>query len=222
MMIMKLSFNQNGITLWELFWSFLRISPVTFGGGYAMLPAIEHEAVANRGWVTEAEMAEAISISGAAPGGIGINAAAFIGYKIMGWRGLVAAVLGMMLPTFLIVLGLGIFFASMRDNPKVIAALQGIQIAVIALIAYAGVKMARAALFDKTTVSVFIIAFVGLLTLGIHPILLIPLGILAGIFLVRLKGSLGLTVAFEREQFATSQPKTKYPKFPDYFFGEGI
>ncbi|MEX2461417.1 MAG: chromate transporter [Paenibacillaceae bacterium] len=219
---MKLSFNQNGITLWELFWSFLRISPVTFGGGYAMLPAIEHEAVANRGWVTEAEMAEAISISGAAPGGIGINAAAFIGYKIMGWRGLVAAVFGMMLPTFLIVLCLGIFFASMRDNPKVIAALQGIQIAVIALIAYAGVKIARVAIFDKTTCTVFIIAFVGLLTLGIHPILLIPLGIAAGIFLVKFKESLGLTVAFEREQHAASQPKKIYPKYPDYFFGEGI
>jgi chromate transporter len=221
-MIMKLLFNQSGIKLWELFWSFLKISPVTFGGGYAMLPAIEHEAVTNRGWVTEEEMAEAISISGSAPGGIGINAAAFIGYKIMGWRGLVVAVFGMMLPTFLIVLGLGIFFASMRDNPKVVAALQGIQIAVIALIAYAGVKMARAAIFDKTTYTVFIIAFIGLLTLGIHPILLIPLGIFAGIFLVKLKESLGFTVTFEREQHVSSQPKTIYPKFPDYFFGEGI
>jgi chromate transporter len=218
---MKLSFNQSGITLWELFWSFLKISPVTFGGGYAMLPAIEHEAVINRRWVTEEEMAKAISISGAAPGGIGINAAAFIGYKIMGWRGLVAAVFGMLLPTFLIVLGLGIFFAIMHDNPKVVAALQGIQIAVIALIVYAGVKMTRAAIFDKTTCTLFIIAFVGLLTLGIHPILLIPLGISAGIFLVKLKESLGLTIAFEKEQHAASQPKTIYP-FPDYFFGEGI
>jgi chromate transporter len=219
---MKLAISQNGITLWELFWSFLKISPVTFGGGYAMLPAIELEAVINRRWVTEEEMAEAISISGAAPGGIGINAAAFIGYKIMGWRGLVAAVFGMMLPTFLIVLGLGIFFASMRDNPKVVAALQGIQIAVIALIAYAGVKMARAAIFDKTTCIVLITAFVGLLTLGIHPILLIPLGIIAGIFLVRLKESLKFTVVFEREQHVSSQSKTIYSKFPDNFFGEGI
>jgi chromate transporter len=219
---MKLSFNQNGMKLWELFWSFLKISPVTFGGGYAMLPAIEHEAVTNRRWVSEKDMAETIFISGAAPGGVGVNAAAFIGYKVMGWRGLVAAVFGMMLPTFLIVLALGIFFASMPNNPKVIAALQGIQIAVIALIAYAGVKIAKAAIFDKTTCTVFIIGLVGLLTLGFHPILLIPAGIIAGVFLVKLKQSLGLTVAFERKQHIPLEPKPIYPKFPDYFFGEGI
>jgi chromate transporter len=219
---MKLSLNQNGKKLGELFWSFLKISPVTFGGGYAMLPAIEHVAVTNRGWVSEQEMAEAISISGAAPGGIGVNAAAYIGYKVMGWRGLIAAVFGMMLPTFLIILALGIFFASMRYNPKVVAALQGIQIAVLALIVYAGVKMAKTAILDKTTCTVFIIGLAGLLTLGFHPILLIPLGIIAGIFLVKLKKSLGLTVAFERKQHVPSQPKPKYPKFPDYFFGEGI
>lgn len=219
---MKLLFNQNMIKLGELFWSFLKISPVTFGGGYAMLPAIEHEAVTTRGWLSEKQMAEAISIAGAAPGGIGVNAAAFIGYKIMGWRGLAAAVIGIMLPTFLIILALGVFFASMRDNPKAVAALQGIQIAVIALIAYAGVKMARTAIFDKTTCAVFIIGLVGLLTLGVHPILLIPLGIIAGIFLVKLKKSLGLTVAYERNQHISLQPKPIYPKFPDYFFGEGI
>jgi chromate transporter len=219
---MKLSLNQNGMKLWELFWSFLKISPVTFGGGYAMLPAIEHEVVTNRGWVTEVEMAEAISISGAAPGGIGVNVAAYIGYKIMGLRGLAAAVFGMMLPTFLIVLAMGICFASMRYNPKVAAALQGIQIAVIALIAYSGVKMAKTAIFDKTTCAVFIIGLAGLLTLGLHPILLIPLGIIAGVFLVKLKESLGLTVTLERKQYEDSQPKTTYPKSLDYFFGEGI
>jgi chromate transporter len=219
---MKLSFNQNGIKLWDLFWSFLKISPVTFGGGYAMLPVIEHEAVTNRGWVTEKEMVKVISISGAAPGGIGINAAAFIGYKVMGWRGLIAAVFGMMLPTFLIVLALNIFFSYMSYNPKVAAALQGIQIAVIALITYAGLKMIRAAIFDKTTFTVFIICLAGLLTLGLHPILLIPLGIIAGVFLVKLKESMGFTAVLEREQHVSSQPKPIYPKFPDYFFGEGI
>lgn len=219
---MKLSLNENRMKLWELFWSFLKISPVTFGGGYAMLPSIEHEAVTVRGWVSEEEMAQVISISGAAPGGIGVNAAAYIGYKIMGWRGLVAAVLGMMLPTFFIILALGIFFTSMHDQPKALAALQGIQIAVIALIAYAGVKMARAALVDKTTCTVFIIGFIGLLTLGIHPILLIPLGIVAGVLLVKIKEKLGLAIAFVKEQQSPPNPKTIYPKFPDYFFGEGI
>jgi len=208
--------------LWELFWSFFKISPITFGGGYAMLPAIEYEAVTLREWLTEDEMAEAISISGAAPGGIGVNAAAFIGYKVRGWRGLIAAVLGMTLPTFLIVLALVIFFMSMRDNPKVIAALQGIQIAVIALIAYAGVKLTRTAIFDKTTCFVFIIGLAGLIILGLHPILLIPYGILAGITLVMFKERLGFRVTFQKEKHITPPVQMPHPKFPDYYFGEGI
>ncbi|MEX2459850.1 MAG: chromate transporter [Paenibacillaceae bacterium] len=221
---MKRSRNQTWLELWELFWSFCKISPVTFGGGYAMLPVIEHEVMTLRGWVKEEEMAEVISISGAAPGGIGVNAAAFIGYKVLGWRGLVAAVTGMMLPTFLIVLSLGIFFANMRDQPKVMAGLQGIQMAVIALIAYAGVKMARSAIYDKTTTLVFIIALLGLIFIGIHPILLIPLGAFAGIVLVKCKESLGLVVYLKKHQANPKEQKfsTMQPKFPDYYFGDGI
>src|SRR5690554_4538834 len=112
--------NQTKLTvLWQLFWSFFKISPVSFGGGCAMLPMIEREIMTRRRWVNAEEMADAISISGSIPGGIGANAAAYIGYKVMGWRGLVAAVMGIMIPTFVIVLGLGILYNTMRENSKV-------------------------------------------------------------------------------------------------------
>jgi chromate transporter len=208
--------------LGELFVSFFKISPVTFGGGYAMLPAIEQEAVTKRRWLTEAEMAEAISIAGSAPGGIGVNAAAFIGYKVMGWRGLIAAVLGMTLPTFLIVLALGIFFVNAKDNPKVVAALQGIQIAVIALIVYAGVKLMRAAILDRATCCIFLMGLGCLITLGIHPIFLIPLGIFMGVLVVKIKVSLRLVTTLEREPRPFSQPINNKTSFPEYYFGEGI
>lgn len=183
-----------------------------------MLPVIEREVMTYRGWVTSEEMSEVISISGATPGGIGVNAASFIGYKVMGWRGLVAAVAGIMLPTFIIVLGLGIFFSNMRDNPKVMGALQGIQMAVIALIAYAGVSMARSAIMDKMTAVVLLAGLTLLLFAGIHPILLIPLGIVMGIVIVKLKERFGLAVRFKKRNI-NSEGEHDYPNF---YFGEGI
>jgi chromate transporter len=211
--------SETGLKLlWQLFWSFFKISPVSFGGGYAMLPVIEREVMTYRGWVTSDEMSEVVSISGAAPGGIGVNAAAFIGYKVMGWRGLLAAVAGIMLPTFIIVLGLGIFFSNMRDNPKVMGALQGIQMAVIALIAYAGVCMARSAIIDRMTAVLLFAGLTLLLFPGIHPILLIPLGIVMGIVIVKFKERFGLAVRYKKRN-KNSEVEHNYPNF---YFGEGI
>jgi chromate transporter len=204
--------------LWQLFWSFLKISPISFGGGYAMLPAIEREVLNNRGWVTTDEMSEVISIAGAAPGGIGVNTAAFIGYKVKGWRGLIAALTGIMLPTFIIVLGLGIFFSMVKDHSKVMGALRGIQMAVIALIAYAGINMARSVIIDKMTAVILLMGLSLLLITGIHPILLIPLGIVMGIAIVKLKGRFGLEVRFKRRN-QSSEAELGYPNF---YYGEGI
>jgi chromate transporter len=199
------------IKQWDLFWSFLLISPITFGGGYAMLPSIERIVVDRKGWLTETEMEEAIAISGAAPGGIGVNAAAYIGYKVMGWRGMLSALAGIMLPTFIIVLGLAIFFMNMRDHLKVQAALQGIQIGVIALVAYAGVKMARTAFIDKTTILLFIISLCGLLYSGFHPVFILLFGALAGVLWMRVKEKMGYPTFFEKPQTMN-----------DYYFGDGI
>jgi chromate transporter len=199
------------IKQWELFWSFLLISPITFGGGYAMLPSIERIIVDRKGWLTAAEMGEAIAISGVAPGGIGVNAAAYIGYKVMGWRGMLSALAGIMLPTFIIVLGLAIFFMNMQDHLKVQAALQGIQIGVIAMVVYAGVKMVRTAFIDKTSVILFIISLFGLLYSGFHPIFILLFGAMAGVVWMRLKEKMGYPVYYEKPQTMN-----------DYYFGDGI
>jgi chromate transporter len=203
--------KRTWIKQWDLFWSFLLISPITFGGGYAMLPSIERIVVDRKGWLTETEMEEAIAISGAAPGGIGVNAATYIGYKVMGWRGMLSALAGIMLPTFIIVLGLAIFFMNMRDHLKVQAALQGIQIGVIALVAYAGVKMVGTAFIDKTTILLFIISLCGLLYSGLHPVFILLFGALAGVLWMRVKEKMGYPAFFEKPQTMN-----------DYYFGDGI
>ncbi len=73
--------------LWNIFWAFFKIGPTTFGGGYAMIPVLEREVVQKRQWVNGNEMSDVLSIAGSAPGGIGVNASAFIGYRLAGVPG---------------------------------------------------------------------------------------------------------------------------------------
>lgn len=120
--------------LFEIFWSFLKIGAFTFGGGYAMIPLIQHEVINNHRWLSDREFVELLTIAQAAPGPIALNTAVFVGYKYRGYWGAVSAVLGVVIPSFTIILFVAIFFASMRDNRWVDAAFKGMRPAVVALI----------------------------------------------------------------------------------------
>ncbi len=213
--------------------SFFKISPLSFGGGYAMLPAIEAEVVDRRKWMTQAEMHDIISISGSAPGGIGVNAAIFVGFRLAGLRGAVAALLGITLPTFVIVLLLLLFFHFFSDNRKVIAAMEGIQIAIIGLIAYAGWRMAKTAIIDFSTLVLFVLTVSLLIFSFIRPLFVIPLGAASGMLLIQGKTRLGLSGRTEKSRAEEHsggntgsgdkhQEEEAAHKYDDYFFGEGI
>lgn len=118
----------------EILWSFLKIGAFTFGGGYAMIPLIQHEVISRRSWLKEAEFIELLTIAQAAPGPIALNTAVFVGYKRRGYSGAVAAVLGVVIPSFVIILLVAMFFADIRHNPWVDAAFKGMRPAVVALI----------------------------------------------------------------------------------------
>ena len=90
--------------LWQLFASFFKIGAFTFGGGYAMIPLIQKEAVEKRGWVTDDDILEIIAIAESTPGPIAINSATFVGYRTCGVLGSVCATLGVVLPSFGIIL----------------------------------------------------------------------------------------------------------------------
>ncbi|MFC3345508.1 chromate transporter [Paenibacillus abyssi] len=201
--------------LLELFWAFLQIGPSTFGGGYAMIPVIEREIVGKRRWISEDEMADMVSLAGSAPGGVGVNAAAFVGYRVAGVAGAVSAVIGITLPTFLIILVLSVFYMVFQDHPKVEAALKGIHGAIIALIILAAYRMAKASIIDKTT-TVLLIVTVGLLLFAaIHPIYVIMLGIAAGILLVRIKERLGIKVFMEKQPESDNRKQELI--YPEYY-----
>ena len=198
----------------QIFWTFCRIGPSTFGGGYAMIPGIEREVVEKHGWMQEEEMSDLVSIAGSAPGGVGVNLAAFIGYRLAGVMGAILAVAGIALPTFIIVFALSLGYSRYQDNPKIEAALKGIQGGVIALIIIAAYKMAKTALFDKTTAAIGISTVVMLMLTPIHPLYLIVIGLMIGLIAVQVKRHLGLQAHTEHHE---SHPQEPEPVYPEYY-----
>ena len=140
----------------SIFMCFLKIGPMTFGGGYAMIPMIEQEVVDKRKWLEPREVADIFAVSESIPGAIAINSATFIGYRIAGMPGAIAAMSGVLMPTFLIVLLLSFFFLKVNEHPMMRAAFQGISAAIVALICYAGFKIGKSAVLDKMTLGIVI------------------------------------------------------------------
>ena len=129
----------------NLFWTYLKIGTFTLGGGYAMLPLIQREVVDRQAWIDEEEFLNMIALAQAAPGLIAVNSAIFIGWRVGGWRGVCGAVLGAVLPSFLIILAIAMVFQDWKELPAVEAAFKGIRPAVVALIAAPLFKMAKSA-----------------------------------------------------------------------------
>ena len=183
----------NWRLLSSLFVTFLKMSPVTFGGGYAMIPVIEREVVDQHGWLKSEEVADVFAVAGSVPGAVAVNSAIFIGYRIAGVTGAVAALLGICLPTFCIVIGLTAFYTVMKDNAKVEAAFTAIRATVVALIVYAAIKIGKTAIVDIAT-GVLTVAAIALLIFGsgyIHPAWLIVIGAAAGMIIVKIREHFG-------------------------------
>ncbi len=130
---------------WQLFYTYLKIGTFTLGGGYAMLPLIQREVVDRKGWIDEEEFLNMIALAQAAPGLTAVNSAIFIGWRVGGWKGVCGAVLGAVLPSFLIILAIAMVFQEWKEYPAVEAAFKGIRPAVVALIAAPLFKMAKSA-----------------------------------------------------------------------------
>lgn len=126
-----------------IFLSFFKIGLFTFGGGYAMLPLIEQELITKRKWIEQKEFLDLLTLAQSVPGPIAVNTSVFVGYKVRGLRGAVAALLGSVLPSFIIILVIAIFFAGIRHNPVVDAAFKGMRPAVVALIIGPVISLAR-------------------------------------------------------------------------------
>ena len=127
----------------QLFLTMLKIGLFTFGGGYAMIALLENEFVAKRKWIEKDEFLDMVAIAESTPGPIAINAATYIGYKMIGVIGSLLATVAVCIPSFVIIYAISLFFDAFLSLTLVANAFRGIQICVIYLIFSAGVKMFR-------------------------------------------------------------------------------
>ncbi len=135
----------NSVSYLTLFNTFMKIGIVTFGGGYAMIPIIEHEVVDKNQWMTKEEFLDAIAVTQTCPGALAINMSSMLGYKLAKTPGAIVCTLGASLPSFLIILAIAMFFHQFENNKVVAAMFAGIRPAVVALIAVPTFSLAKSA-----------------------------------------------------------------------------
>lgn len=163
----------------KLFTTFFKIGILTIGGGYAMLPMLRKEVVEKYNWATDEEMMDYFAIGQSTPGIIAINTATFIGVKKKGVLGAICATLGMVFPSWIIIISIAVFYNEFASNPYVESAFMGIRVIVVVLILNAVIKMGKKSLVNWYSVAIFIIAFILVSIVGISSIyIIIAAGIL--------------------------------------------
>lgn len=177
--------------LFELFLAFARIGGLTFGGGYAMLPMLQREVVENKGWATEEELMDYYAVGQCVPGVIAVNTAVFVGSKVKGLAGAVAASLGVISPSIVIIVAIAAFIQSFSDLPVVQNAFAGIRVGVCVLILTSVIKLFKKAVIDKFTLALFAIVFGLSIFTDISPILFVLIAAGGGILVHILKGGDG-------------------------------
>ena len=145
-----------------------------------MVPIIKAEVVERRGWISTDDFMDALAIGNALPGPIVTKMAAAIGYHKAGWRGAVAALLGVVLPSAAALLVLLGFVSLVKDNPAVGSMLIGLRPVVLAMLFYAAWDMAPNALKEYRTIAIAIIALALMILTSIHPALIVVAGAIVG------------------------------------------
>ena len=158
---------------WELFKIFFRIGAFTIGGGYAMVPLIEDEIVAKKKWIKSEDFLDLLAIAQSSPGILAVNIAIFVGYRLKGMKGSLVTSLGTILPSFLMILAIALFFQQFKDNLYVEKIFKGIRPAVVALIAAPTFKLGKNAKINRYTIWIPVISALLIWLLGFSPIWII-------------------------------------------------
>ena len=173
--------------LLNIFMIFFRMGAFTFGGGYAMLPIIQEEIVHKRKWATDEEIIDYYAIGQCTPGIIAINTATFIGYKRKGIAGAIAATIGLVSPSLVIISIIAKFFKEFQNLEIVQHAFNGIQVVVVALIAITVANMFKQSVKDNYGRILFAAAFIIIGVLKLSPIIVVVGSSLFGILRFRNK-----------------------------------
>ncbi len=147
-------------SLLNLFLTFFKIGAFTFGGGYAMIPLIEREACEKNKWIDEEEILDILAIAESTPGVLAVNMATFTGHKVRGFIGSLIATLGVVLPSFFVIILISILFSNINDNVYVIKAFSGIKAGIIVLILGAGKKLCKHIKMDTFNITMILFSFI--------------------------------------------------------------
>jgi len=167
--------------LLNMFLTFFKIGAFTFGGGYAMIPLIETEVVDKKQWLSKEDFLDIIVISQTFPGALAVNSSIFIGYRISGLLGAIIGLLGVVLPSFFIILIIAAFFMKFRDYYYVDLIFKGISAAVPMLILIAVVSLSKSLKKSYANLIIILISMASILFLNVHPVIVILLSGLYGI-----------------------------------------
>lgn len=166
---------------WTLFFTFVRIGAFTIGGGYAMLPLIQREVV-DRGWMSKEEFIDLFAVAQSLPGVFAVNISIFVGYKLKKLTGSVICALGTILPSFLIILAIALFFTQFRENEWVEKAFKGLRPAVVALIAVPVITTARSLRLRGWVLVIPVVVALSIWLLSLSPVYIIIVAAAGGLY----------------------------------------
>ena len=169
--------------LLSLFLSFARIGVLTFGGGMAMLPMLQREIVESKAWCTEEELTDYYAIGQCTPGIIAVNTATFVGQKQAGIAGGIAATLGLVFPSLVIIVAIAALLSNFAEISAVQNAFAGIRVCVCVLIINAVVKLWKKTVIDPCTLVIFLAVFAGAVFTPLSPVVFVLLSAAAGLLL---------------------------------------
>ena len=180
--------------LWDLFSVFFKIGICTFGGGIAMLPILQRELADKRGWTDENELLDYFAIGQSTPGIIAVNVATFIGFKKAGVIGGCVATFGMVFPSIIIITLIAMFLSNFSDIVWVKKAMNGINVAVAAILTSAVYKFAKKSVKGTLGLVLLLASFVVIFLFNVDTIWVILGSALLGVVLAGCRGDLKKSV----------------------------
>lgn len=180
-------------TCWDLLCTFFKIGLFTFGGGYSMISLIDDECVVKKKWITSDELMNVTIIAESTPGPIAINCATYVGYRQAGILGSVISTIGVVLPSFIIIYIISLFFDNILENKIIASAFKGIKIAVSLLVFTAALRMLKIIPRNKLPFIIMALTFVAMIAISVFSINF------SSIYLILIAGLVGyITFAISR------------------------
>jgi len=169
---------------WVLFWSYIRITSLVLGGGYAIIAAVQEEFVRRRKWLTEDDVIEMITVTQTVPGILACNSAVYVGWKLGGLPGAVAALLGAIIPSLVIIIAIAAVMSRAQDfiqKPMVRGAFVGLIACIVGMVFATAIRMWKKVMIEPLAYIISGCALVGLAVFKLPPVWLILGAIVLGI-----------------------------------------